>query len=74
MAVNLTGAPIKALTNVYWLARKSRLLETQLGQKIFAASYFAYKRYLEDPYYHLVRRHPELFLGGNILDIGANIG
>ena len=74
MPVNLTGAPIKALTNAYWLARKSRLLETRWGQSVFSASYFAYKRYLEDPYYHLVRRHPQLLLGGNVLDIGANIG
>jgi FkbM family methyltransferase len=65
---------IKALTNFYWLARKSRLLDTVLGQRAFSASYFLYKRYLEDPYHDLVERHPELFRGGNILDIGANIG
>ena len=74
MPVNLTGAPIKALTSTYWLARKFGLLETYWGQSIFAASYFVYKRYLEDPFCHLIRRHPELFVGGNVLDIGANIG
>jgi FkbM family methyltransferase len=72
--VKLTETSIKTLTNFYWLARKSRLLDTVLGQRAFAASYFLYKRYLEDPYHDLVERHPELFRGGNILDIGANIG
>ncbi|MCW1968922.1 MAG: FkbM family methyltransferase [Anaerolineae bacterium] len=41
---------------------------------IFTRFYFTYKRYIEDPYYHLIKRHPELFIGGHILDIGANIG
>jgi FkbM family methyltransferase len=74
MPVNLTGTPINTLTNVYWLARKSRLLDTVWGQRVFAASYFLYKRYIEDPYHELVERHAELFRGGNILDVGANIG
>jgi FkbM family methyltransferase len=74
MPVNLTGTSIKTLTNVYWLARKSRLLDTGLGQRAFAASYFLYKRYLEDPFHDLAQRHSGLFRGGNILDIGANIG
>jgi len=74
MPVNLTGTSLKTLTNVYWLARKSRLLNTDWGRRVFAASYFLYKRYLEDPYHDLVERHAELFRGGNILDIGANIG
>jgi FkbM family methyltransferase len=74
MSVNLAGTPIKTLTNVYWLARKSHLLDTGWGRRAFAASYFWYKRYLEDPFYNLVQRHAELFRGGNILDIGANIG
>jgi FkbM family methyltransferase len=70
----VTGSSIKTLTNVYALARKTGLLDTALGQRAFAASYFLYKRYLEDPYHDLVQRHGELFQGGNILDIGANIG
>jgi FkbM family methyltransferase len=74
MPVNLTGTSIKTLTNVYWLARKSRLLDTGLGRRAFAASYFLYKRYLEDRFHDLVQRHAGLFRGGNILDIGANIG
>ena len=39
----------------------------------FTRFYFTYKRYIEDPYYHLIKRHPELFIGGHILDVGANI-
>ena len=65
---------IKGLAKLYWLARKARLLDTAVGQRAFSASYFLYKRYLEDPYWGLVLRHPEIFHGGNILDIGANIG
>lgn len=74
MSVNLTGTPIKTLTNVYSLARKSGFLDTSLGRRAFAASYFLYKRYLEDPFHDLVQRHGGLFRGGNVLDIGANIG
>ncbi len=72
--MKLTETSIRALTNFYWLARKSRLLDTDWGQRAFSASYFLYKRYLEDPYHDLVERHPELFRGGHILDIGANVG
>jgi FkbM family methyltransferase len=74
MPLNLFGPSIKTLTGVYALARKSGWLNTSLGQRAFTSSYFLYKRYIEDPYYHLIRRHPELFRGGHILDVGANIG
>jgi FkbM family methyltransferase len=56
------------------LARKLRLLDSGWGRRVFAASYFLYKRYLEDSFHDLVQRRAELFRGGNILDIGANIG
>lgn len=64
----------RAVTGLYSLTRRSGLLETRLGTKLFTASYFLYKRYLEDPFAALVRRRPGLFRGGDILDIGANIG
>lgn len=35
---------------------------------------FAYKRWIEDPYAALTRRRPDLFRGGHVLDIGANVG
>lgn len=69
-----TASSFKTLTNFYWLARKSGLLDTGLGKRAFSTSYFLYKRYLEDPYHDLITRHAELFRDGNILDIGANIG
>ena len=74
MPLSETGTPIKTLTNVYWLARKLRLLDTVWGRRAFAASYFLYKRYLEDPYHDFVEKHKELLRGGKVLDIGANIG
>ena len=61
-------------TGLYSLAKKSGLLNLRTGQALFSSSYFLYKRLLEDPFDALTRRHPELFRGGNILDIGANIG
>jgi FkbM family methyltransferase len=64
----------RAVTGLYTLARKSDLLDTPLGRRLFTASYFLYKRYLEDPFAALARLRPELFRNGDILDIGANIG
>jgi FkbM family methyltransferase len=45
-----------------------------LGQKLFLASYFAYKKRLEDPYAALIGNMPDLFRGGHIIDVGANVG
>ncbi|HEY3988416.1 MAG TPA: FkbM family methyltransferase [Acidobacteriaceae bacterium] len=72
MAISPSQA--RAVTGLYSLTRKSGFLETSFGRKLFTASYFLYKRYLEDPFAALARRRPELFRGGDILDIGANIG
>ena len=54
--------------------RASRILETNLGRNFFVTCYFQYKRYAEDPYARLVRRRPDLFRGGDVLDVGANVG
>jgi FkbM family methyltransferase len=72
MAISPSQA--RAVTGLYSLTRRSGLLETGLGRKLFTSSYFLYKRYLEDPFAALARSRPELFRGGDILDIGANIG
>lgn len=64
----------RAVTGLYTLARKSDLLDTRVGRKLFTASYFLYKRYLEDPFAALARQNPGLFRNGDVLDIGANIG
>jgi FkbM family methyltransferase len=59
---------------VYNLARSAGLFEMALFKRFFLFSYFLYKRWYEDPFWALARRSPELFVGGDILDIGANIG
>jgi len=61
-------------TRGYNLARSSGLLEVSLFKHAFLFSYFLYKRWYEDPFWELTQRSPELFKGGDILDIGANIG
>jgi FkbM family methyltransferase len=61
-------------TRGYDVARSSGLLELGLFKRAFLFSYFLYKVGYEDPFWALTRRSPELFSGGDVLDIGANIG
>jgi FkbM family methyltransferase len=61
-------------TRVYNLARSAGLFQVPLFKRLFLLSYFSYKRWYEDPFWALAKRSPELFAGGDILDIGANIG
>src|ERR1700689_2071839 len=61
-------------TRVYNLARSGGVLEMSLFKRVFLFAYFLYKRWYEDPFWALAKRSPELFTGGDILDIGANIG
>ncbi|MEK7477727.1 MAG: FkbM family methyltransferase [Candidatus Coatesbacteria bacterium] len=65
---------LHSLIGVYALVRRTGFLDTRAGQALFASAYFTYKKYVEDPYAGLARTRPELFQGGNILDVGANIG
>jgi FkbM family methyltransferase len=65
---------VNLFTRAYNLARSTGLLEISAFQRVFLFSYFCYKRWYEDPFWALTKRSPELFLGGDILDIGANIG
>ncbi|MCB0335892.1 MAG: FkbM family methyltransferase [Bdellovibrionales bacterium] len=65
---------INALPKLYGRVKRTGLLDHKWAHEIFRTAYFAYKRYVEDPFADLVRRHPEMFSGGHILDIGANIG
>lgn len=58
----------------YDLINRGGLLKSAWVRRQFARAYFLYKRYVEDPYAGLVRAHPELFRGGHIIDVGANIG
>lgn len=63
-----------AFTRAYNFVRSSGLLELAVFKRAFLFSYFLYKRWYEDPFWALTRRSPELFAGGDVLDIGANIG
>lgn len=62
------------LTSAYSLFRRSGILETSAGRRLFTSAYFLYKRYVEDDLHDLVRLHPGLLRGGDALDVGANIG
>jgi len=66
--------PLEVLPAVYGAARRAGLLDRPFFRDLFVRAYFLYKRYLEDPFHALVRRRPELFRGGHILDVGANLG
>jgi FkbM family methyltransferase len=57
----------------YALAHRTGFLNTRIGDAIFSRAYFAYKRF-EDSHAALIRGHPELFRGGHVIDVGANIG
>lgn len=63
-----------ALRRAYSLAHTDTFLEFPTFRKIFVPAYFLYKKTTEDSLWNLVRRKPELFQNGDILDIGANIG
>jgi FkbM family methyltransferase len=61
-------------TRGYNLVRATGLLDLPWFKSFFLFSYFLYKRWYEDPFWALAKRSPELFAGGDILDVGANIG
>jgi len=65
---------VAVFTRTYNLARSMGILKLSWFRRAFIASYFLYKRLYEDPYSYLIKQRPELFLKGDILDIGANIG
>ena len=62
------------LTSAYSAVRRTGLLKTPVGKKLFAGSYFFYKRHIEDDLRFLLGGNHWLLQGGNVLDIGANIG
>jgi FkbM family methyltransferase len=62
------------LLRAYRWANRRRLLTHPWIEPLFEKTYFLYKRYWEDPYFALCRRHPELFQKGHVLDVGANLG
>jgi FkbM family methyltransferase len=67
-------ATLRIFTGSYSFVRRTGLLNTGIGSRLFTSAYFLYKRYIEDSLAALARAQPSLFRGGNILDVGANIG
>jgi FkbM family methyltransferase len=64
----------KAILSIYGVVNKTGLLQFPWAKRLFWVSYCWYKKYFEDPFFCLSQKYPSLFRGGNILDIGANIG
>jgi FkbM family methyltransferase len=65
---------IELLLRAYALAERSGALRMPPVEWLFVQSYFAYKRFAEDVFAGLVRERPELFRGGHVIDVGANVG
>jgi FkbM family methyltransferase len=72
--MNLSTDRGNALLSAYSLVRRSGLLQTSLGRRLFKSAYFVYKRYIEDNLQDLVLAFPGVVGAGDVLDIGANIG
>ncbi len=62
------------LLSAYSQVRRTGFLSTSLGRRLFKSAYFLYKRWIEDDLRDLILSYPTIVDGGNVLDIGANIG
>lgn len=62
-----------ALT-AYFVAVKSGCMGHPWMKRLFRRTYFFYKRHFSDPFFRLGQWMPDLFRGGHVLDVGANIG
>lgn len=71
--MSLRGRVVEVLHSAYGLANRLGVLNNAVLGDLFVRTYFAYKR-LGDPFAALTRRQPDLFRGGHVLDVGANIG
>ena len=65
---------LPALSQMYRLCERTGVLEVRAFRLAYAAFYFHYKRFVEDPFHGLVATRPDLFRGGNVVDVGAHIG
>jgi FkbM family methyltransferase len=65
---------LPGLSVTYAFARRTALMRAPWFRRAYARAYFFYKRRFEDPFDGLVQQRPELFAGGHILDVGAQIG
>jgi FkbM family methyltransferase len=72
--MNVSEIVTLVLLRAYSFVSNTGILRSPSARRAFARAYFLYKRYVEDPYAGLVRVHPELFKGGHIIDVGANLG
>ena len=64
----------RGLLAFYCAANRKGLLDSRLAEVAFQQSYFLYKYFVEDPFARLIAARPEIFAGGHIIDVGANIG
>jgi len=71
--VNWRFFVVDRLHGAYGLVNRLGFLDNPTVSDLFVRTYFAYKR-LGDPFATLARRRPDLFRGGHILDVGANVG
>jgi FkbM family methyltransferase len=65
---------IDAAVRGYGLFNRAGLLDRPFLRRAFVSSYFAYKRWVEDPFASLIRHHSTWFRGAHVIDVGANIG
>lgn len=66
----ITSSALRAYRAFQWTG----LSRARWVHKLFLASYFAYKKYVEDGFAGLAKKHRDLFERGHILDVGANVG
>lgn len=64
----------RVLKGAYNLARSAKLLDNEYARRAFVSSYFAYKKHWEDSFSGLIKRQPQLFQHGDVLDVGGNLG
>jgi FkbM family methyltransferase len=62
------------LVSAYKTANRFGVFELPLAERLFRRGYFTYKYLVEDPFAKLVHGRAELFQGGDVIDVGANIG
>lgn len=72
--MNLSNDRRNPFLIAYSLVRRTGFLSTSLGRRLFKSAYFLYKRWIEDDLRDLILSYPTIVDGGNVLDIGANIG
>lgn len=72
--MSISQAQERILTGAYSAVRRTGALSTAPGRTLFLRAYFLYKRLGEDNLHALLRRYPRLARGGNLFDVGANVG